>query len=191
MDRKKTTKSEHAAKKAPLFYWEHESPVGRLRLVEAAGCLTALSLAGKSQPDAYLRKGELTYAQAGQELIDRGALCEKTAFLACACEELDEYFAGVRREFTIPLEPAGTPFQKQVWEALRTIPYGETRTYGQIAVQIGRPKASRAVGMGNHKNPIAILIPCHRVIGADGSLTGYGGGLDIKEFLLKREGILC
>ena len=96
-----------------------------------------------------------------------------------------------RREFTIPLEPAGTPFQKQVWEALRTIPYGETRTYGQIAVQIGRPKASRAVGMGNHKNPIAILIPCHRVIGADGSLTGYGGGLDIKEFLLKREGILC
>ncbi len=106
-------------------------------------------------------------------------------------KELQEYFEGKRREFTVPLRPEGTAFQKQVWQALLTIPYGQTRSYGQIAAQIGKPGASRAVGMGNHCNPIAILIPCHRVIGANGSMTGYGGGLDIKEYLLKREGVLC
>lgn len=176
---------------ATAFYWEYESPVGRIRLVEKAGFLTALSLAGKAWPDAYRRKGELTYEEAGRKLMEEGAVRQETELLVRTYGELMEYFAGTRREFSIPLRPEGTAFQQRVWDALRTIPYGETRTYGQIAAQIGQPKASRAVGMGNHKNPIAILIPCHRVIGANGSLTGYGGGLDIKEFLLKREGIVC
>ena len=101
--------------------------------------------------------------------------------------QLDEYFAGKRREFFIPLKTHGTDFQERVWKALRTIPYGETRTYGQIAEQVGNPKGGRAVGGANHNNPILILTPCHRVIGADGSLTGFGGGLEVKEALLALE----
>lgn len=101
-----------------------------------------------------------------------------------------EYFAGERRTFTIPLAPEGTAFQKQVWQALLAIPYGETRSYGQIAAMIGRPRAARAVGMGNHKNPISILIPCHRVIGGRRQSHRIWGGLDIKEYLLRLEGIL-
>ena len=101
--------------------------------------------------------------------------------------QLAEYFAGKRRSFDLPLEPRGTEFQKAVWRALCEIPYGGTATYGEIAVKIGNPKACRAVGMANNRNPIAIIVPCHRVIGADGRLTGYAGGLDKKEFLLKLE----
>lgn len=104
-----------------------------------------------------------------------------------AVGELREYFAGTRRAFTLPLSPAGTPFQQQVWNALRGIPYGETRTYGQIAAQIGRPKACRAVGMANNRNPIAIVVPCHRVVGASGALVGYAAGLPVKETLLRLE----
>ena len=104
-----------------------------------------------------------------------------------AVRELTEYFAGTRRTFTVPIGPEGTDFQLKVWAALRDIPYGETRSYGAIAAAVGSPKASRAVGGANHHNPIAVIIPCHRVIGADGSLTGYGGGLDKKEFLLDLE----
>jgi methylated-DNA-[protein]-cysteine S-methyltransferase len=101
--------------------------------------------------------------------------------------QLQEYFAGDRTEFDLPLRATGTPFQHQVWEALQTIPYGEVRSYGEIAAQIGRPGASRAVGLANHRNPIAVIVPCHRVIGASGSLTGYGGGLDRKRLLLDLE----
>lgn len=104
-----------------------------------------------------------------------------------AAAELAEYFAGIRRTFTLPLSPAGTAFQRAVWQALETIPYGETVSYRDIALRIGNPKACRAVGMANNRNPIPILIPCHRVVGADGSLTGYAGGLDAKEQLLKLE----
>ncbi len=104
-----------------------------------------------------------------------------------AVEELHEYFAGTRRTFTLPLSPAGTPFQQQVWAALRSIPYGETRTYGQIAAQIGHPKACRAVGMANNRNPIAIVVPCHRVVGSSGALVGYAAGLPVKEKLLRLE----
>lgn len=104
-----------------------------------------------------------------------------------AFRQIREYLSGVRRTFGLSLEPEGTAFQREVWDALCSIPYGETRTYGQIAAQIGRPRASRAVGMANHKNPISILIPCHRVIGANGSLTGYAGGLEIKKQLLALE----
>ena len=103
-------------------------------------------------------------------------------------EELTAYFAGTLRTFSVPLQPVGTPFQLSVWEALRQIPYGETRTYAQIAEAIGNPKACRAVGMANNRNPISILIPCHRVIGAGGALVGYGGGLEVKKFLLALEG---
>jgi len=101
--------------------------------------------------------------------------------------ELDEYFAGSRIDFTVPHRLHGTDFQRRVWEQLRMIPYGQTVTYGQLAARIDQPKASRAVGGANHNNPISIVIPCHRVIGAGGHLTGYGGGLERKEFLLRLE----
>jgi methylated-DNA-[protein]-cysteine S-methyltransferase len=101
--------------------------------------------------------------------------------------QLDEYFAGDRTEFDLPLHPIGTPFQLEVWEALTAIPYGEVRSYGQVAEQLGRPGASRAVGLANGRNPIAVIVPCHRVIGASGSLTGYGGGIHRKRLLLDLE----
>lgn len=104
-----------------------------------------------------------------------------------AAVELGEYFAGRRRDFTLPLAPRGTEFQQRVWSELRRIPCGETRTYGEIARAIGQPRACRAVGMANNRNPIAILIPCHRVIGRDGSLTGYAAGLNVKRQLLELE----
>lgn len=101
--------------------------------------------------------------------------------------QLDEYFSGERTEFDLPLDPAGTPFQLVVWEALREIPYGEVRSYGEIAAEIGRPGAARAVGLANGRNPISVIVPCHRVIGATGALTGYGGGLERKQYLLQLE----
>lgn len=104
-----------------------------------------------------------------------------------AFHELTEYLEGKRREFTIPLEPRGTDFQKKVWKALLSIPYGETRSYREIAEFIGNEKACRAVGMANNKNPFMIVVPCHRVIGTNGKLTGYAGGLDIKQQLLELE----
>ena len=102
-------------------------------------------------------------------------------------KELEEYFAGNRKVFTVPLDLRGTEFQKKVWEALREIPYGETRSYKEIAEKIGNPKASRAVGMANHRNPIGIVVPCHRVVGANGKLTGYAGGIPMKQALLELE----
>ena len=104
-----------------------------------------------------------------------------------AAAELDEYFAGMRRTFTVPLSPHGTPFQLAVWEALRDIPYGQTRTYGEIAAAVGRPRAARAVGMANHSNPLLIFTPCHRVLGKNGDLTGFACGLDVKRRLLALE----
>lgn len=104
--------------------------------------------------------------------------------------QLDEYFDGRRRSFDLPLSPRGTTFQLAVWNALTEIPYGETRSYGQQAARIGQPQSVRAVGAANGRNPLPIVIPCHRVIGADGSLTGFGGGLPTKQFLLRLEGAL-
>jgi methylated-DNA-[protein]-cysteine S-methyltransferase len=104
-----------------------------------------------------------------------------------AVEQLREYFAGERREFTVPLAPHGTAFEQRVWSALREIPFGETVSYGEIARRIGSPTAARAVGLANGRNPIAVIVPCHRVIGANGSLTGYGGGLERKRYLLDLE----
>jgi methylated-DNA-[protein]-cysteine S-methyltransferase len=104
-----------------------------------------------------------------------------------AAAQLAEYFAGTRRAFDLALRPAGTPFQLDVWSALRTIPYGATWSYGQLARQLARPGAVRAVGLANGRNPLPIIVPCHRVIGSDGSLTGFGGGLDAKRWLLEHE----
>lgn len=110
------------------------------------------------------------------------------AFFRETARQLKAYFAGEMREFDLPLAPEGTNFEQTVWKALQEIPYGETRTYGDLAQRIGRPTASRAVGAANGRNPIPIIIPCHRVIGANGSLTGFGGGLPIKRQLLDLEG---
>jgi methylated-DNA-[protein]-cysteine S-methyltransferase len=111
----------------------------------------------------------------------------ESVVLATARRQLEEYFAGERTEFDLPLAPEGTPFQQRVWEALRAIPYGETVSYGELARRIGQPTASRAVGLANGKNPISIVVPCHRVIGSSGKLIGYGGGLERKQTLLELE----
>ncbi|SHM77170.1 methylated-DNA-[protein]-cysteine S-methyltransferase [Caldanaerovirga acetigignens] len=104
-------------------------------------------------------------------------------------EELLEYLGGRRKNFTVPLDLKGTTFQKRVWDELLKIPYGKVKSYGQIARELGKPGAARAVGLANNRNPVPILVPCHRVVGSDGSLVGYGGGLEFKKFLLKLEGV--
>jgi len=113
-----------------------------------------------------------------------------TAILARARRQLEEYFAGTRTTFDVPLAPTGTPFEQRVWEALRAIPYGTTTSYGVLARQLGDPRATRAVGAANGRNPIPIIVPCHRVVGARGELTGFGGGIDRKRWLLEHEGAL-
>jgi len=155
-----------------------DSPIGPLTLVAADGELTGLYL------DAP-RLGGRQHAPSAETLGAPGDPASEP--FALAADQLGAYFAGQLTDFTLPLAPAGTPFQRRVWAALRDIPYGETRSYGQLAGEIGNPAAVRAVGLANGRNPIAIVIPCHRVIGADGSLTGYGGGLDRKRYLLALE----
>ncbi len=112
------------------------------------------------------------------------------ALLRMARRQLDEYFAGERRQFELPLAPQGTSFQCEVWQTLAAIPYGETISYAQLAQRVGKPSAVRAVGAANGRNPLPLVLPCHRVIGSDGSLTGFGGGLPTKQFLLQMEGAL-
>ena len=140
-----------------------------------------LTLAGRSGRLMHLRMVDQTY-----EPSHDGWERDGVAF-PDAVEQLESYFAGERTEFDLELELLGTPFQRSVWAALLTIPYGETRSYGEIAAQIGSPGAFRAVGLANGHNPIGIIVPCHRVIGSNGSLTGYGGGLDRKRALLALE----
>ncbi len=148
------------------------SPVGRLELVAQGDGLAAI-LWEKDDPKR-VRLGERS------EGPDHPVLLETERQLA-------EYFAGVRTDFSVRLDLAGTPFQKAVWEALLTIPFGETRTYAGIARQIGHPKAYRAMGAANGKNPVSIIVPCHRAIGSDGQLHGFAGGLDAKRYLLALE----
>jgi len=154
-----------------MNYWLYKFPIGieyiSIYIAEDSGCIVGLYFKDDPEKNNFEKK--------------ESALIKKTA------KQLDEYFSGKRKEFDLPLRFEGTDFQKKVWNALLTIPYGETRSYGQIAAQIGNPKASRAVGMANNRNPVSIICPCHRVIGADGSLTGYGGGLKTKKYLLKLE----
>jgi len=129
----------------------------------------------------------ITNLHFGGEEAPQGVNVKETALIREAAAQLNDYLAGKRKLFDVPLAMEGTPFQQAVWKALIAIPYGETRSYGQIAESIGRPKACRAVGMANNKNPIAVFVPCHRVIGANGRLVGYAGGLGIKEKLLNME----
>ena len=149
------------------------SPIGSLTLVAEHGKLTGLYM------DTHGR-------QPGRDVLGSAGDVADEPF-ASAVRQLDEYFAGRLTAFDLPLEPAGTQFQRRVWSALQTIPYGQTWSYGQLARAIGKASASRAVGLANGRNPIAVVIPCHRVIGSDGSLTGYGGGLDRKRYLLGLE----
>lgn len=121
--------------------------------------------------------------------IRENIMQKETPLLKETGKQLLEYLEGKRKNFTVPLNPKGTKFMQEVWTALQEIPYGETRTYGQIAQRIGKPKAARAVGMANHRNPIPIIIPCHRVIGSNGKLVGYALGMKMKKFLLTLEGI--
>ena len=152
------------------------SPIGPLTLVAAGGGLAGVYMdAQRHLPPAWAL-GE----PAGPDGPD-------AALLAAAAGQLAGYFAGQRTEFELPLATSGTEFQRRVWGALRDIPYGETISYGELARRIGSASASRAVGLANGKNPVSIIVPCHRVVGADGSLTGYGGGLDRKRFLLDLE----
>lgn len=143
----------------------YKTPIGTVRIEEDENYITALYI---DETDSDSEDVETT-------------LIKRTYTQLC------EYFEGQRREFDIPINPQGTKFQQRVWEVLRTIPYGETRSYGEIAAQIGNPKACRAVGGANNKNPILIITPCHRVIGADGSLVGFGAGLNVKRTLIDLE----
>ena len=127
------------------------------------------------------------YESHARTLSDFGVQDDEHPILQLTISQLKEYFNGERREFSIPLAANGTEFQNKVWQALTTIPYGETWCYKDLAIAVGNPKASQAVGGANGKNPISIIVPCHRVIGKNGSLTGYAGGVDIKQALLKLE----
>jgi methylated-DNA-[protein]-cysteine S-methyltransferase len=150
------------------------SPVGPLTLVaEDAGLVGLYMHDQRHRPDL--------------DLAGAGGSEGAAAVLAAAAAQLEAYFAGELTTFDLPLAPHGTAFQQRVWSALRDIPYGETESYGALAQRIGSPGASRAVGLANGRNPIGIVVPCHRVVGADGSLTGYGGGLPRKRFLLDLE----
>ena len=147
--------------------WMYDTVLGQVAIAEESGRVTNLFFPEEYIPLELQRK--------------------ETDALKKAADQLREYLQGKRTVFDVPLAPEGTAFQKQVWEALIKIPYGETSSYGKLAQDIGRPGAARAVGMANNRNPIPVIIPCHRVIGADGSLVGYGGGLPIKEKLLALE----
>ena len=163
-----------------------DSPCGPLLcVVDETGAVVRIEfIAGreKREPPRAPRDLAAAMERQGIEVVEDAA---RTAELR---RQLGEYFAGERREFALRLAPAGTPFERSVWDELLAIPFGETRSYGEIAQAIGRPGAARAVGRANGSNPIPIVVPCHRVIGANGSLTGFGGGLAAKSHLLELEG---
>lgn len=146
----------------------YHAPVGDITLVENNGALTHLSYSGSSK-------------------LPQDVIIQSTPLLKEVVRQLEEYFAKKRQTFDLPLNPSGTAFQQKVWAALQEIPYGCTAAYKDIAIRTGNPKACRAVGMANNKNPIAIIIPCHRIIGRGGNLVGYAGGLHVKQKLLELE----
>jgi len=146
----------------------YKSPIGTLTLVSDGKAITYLEFEANKYPAPK-------YPRGSDKIIEQ------------AKKELDAYFAGRLKDFKVPVRPQGTPFQEAAWKALSKIPYGVTRSYGEQARAIGKPKAVRAIGAANGRNPIPIIIPCHRVIGADGSLTGFGGGMETKQFLLELE----
>jgi len=158
-----------------IYYSRFESPIGALTLVGDAAALQGVYL------DAATRNAESALRADPAPLRDDAHFRE-------ARRQLEEYFAGERREFELDLAPAGTPFQQRVWQATAAIPYGATASYRTVAERLQMPRAVRAVGAANGRNPLLIVIPCHRVIGSSGSLTGYGGGLERKRWLLDHEG---
>lgn len=156
-----------------------ESPVGPLTLVAQDGALLGLYMdLQRHRPD-------------DEDLGEDEPAGRQAEPFKNAADQLDAYFTGSLTRFTLPLAPRGSEFQRRVWAALLKIPYGETESYGELAARIGSPGAARAVGLANGKNPIGIVIPCHRVVGSNGSLTGYGGGLDRKKQLLELELAVC
>ena len=163
-----------------LISYNYASPLGQMTALFSSKGLCLLEFSeGTRGLDREIAQVEMARGGAAQSASND--LTEQLG------NELAGYFAGERQQFDIPLDLVGTDFQQQVWQALLTIPYGQTRTYGEQARQIGRPTASRAVAAANGKNKIAIIVPCHRVIGSDGSMTGYGGGIDRKRWLLRLE----
>lgn len=147
-------------------FFFYDTDIGKITIAEEDGYITHVLFGHENLPDSRVNE---------------------TALLKDAHKQISEYLKGERRSFDLPLSPSGTEFQQRVWKAFTGIPYGETVTYEDIARKVGNEKACRAVGMANNRNPISLIIPCHRVIGKNGKLTGYGGGLGIKEYLLKLE----
>jgi O-6-methylguanine DNA methyltransferase len=162
------------------------SPVGPLFLAGSSRALVALEFDRRLPGQQSIRPNPRDLQAESKDVRFEESASEMRSYV----RELEEYFAGTRREFTFALDLRGTDFQKACWRALISIPYGETRSYGDIARAVGRPQGFRAVGMANNRNPIAIVVPCHRVIASDGTLCGYGGGLDVKRKLLELEGAL-
>ena len=155
-----------------IYYHKHACPFGTLHLYASEDSLNALLF----KPWVKLNDGQLSHQS--------NRIIEQTIM------QLDEYFMGQRQTFSITINSQGTDFQQKVWRTLQKIPFGETWNYGQLAIAIGNKNASRAVGAANGKNPISIIVPCHRVIGANGTLTGYAGGLKAKDWLLRHEGAI-
>lgn len=154
-----------------LNYQLLDTPIGTLRLVSQDNKLARVEFPGQHQ-------------------IQPDEQPQNDSIITAAANQLREYFAGERKNFELPLAPGGTEFQREVWACLQAIPFGEVRSYRDIAQAVGRPKAVRAVGAANGRNPIPIIVPCHRVIGSDGSLTGFAGGLEMKKVLLNLEGAM-
>jgi methylated-DNA-[protein]-cysteine S-methyltransferase len=163
-----------------------DSPVGDIRAAADERGLVAVVFAGRN--DGWL-DGDGTSATSDILVSSAARGARPSETVAIAVEQLREYFAGRRRNFDLPLAPRGTDLQRQVWHALAKIPYGTTVSYGELAAKLGRPQAQRAVGAANARNPLSIVLPCHRVVGAGGALTGYAGGLDVKRWLLEHEGV--
>jgi len=155
---------------ACVFYYDF--PAGKIGIIEDGGNITGVFFRNREH---FLPKGIADSTE------------KETPLIKTAAAQLGEYFKGKRKQFDLPLLLRGTDFQKAVWNALLDIPFGETRNYRQVAEAAGNPKACRAAGMANNRNPVVIIVPCHRVIGADGSLTGYGGGIELKSYLLNLE----
>ncbi len=169
-NRQRSSSGKGGPHRGAAYYCVMKSPVGRLLLAGTARALTHISFQDGRHP--IKPDPRWTYADGPFQQPIR---------------QLKEYFSGKRKTFRIRLAPQGTPFQLKVWQALRAIPYGHTTSYGQIAKAIGKPRAARAIGAANGRNPLSIIVPCHRVIGSNGQLVGYGGGLSIKEALLTHE----
>lgn len=177
-ERRRTEHQTSAASYTTVYYTLLQTPIGALQLFSTGKGLMKLALPNepRSVAETYIRR-----------LLGAITICEDAAAHEIALAELTAYFAGVCHAFSAPLDPRGTAFQRLVWDAVAAVPYGKTRTYGEIACAVGRPAAARAVGAANGANPLPVIIPCHRLIGANGDLTGYGGGIEIKRQLLALE----